>query len=74
MLNSANLNESLQGWIWTECAMVAIKTSYLLVDKYDEKCAHEKFCKGKPGYSKHLKKFGELGTVRTYDKQIKGKL
>ena len=45
-----------------------------MVAKYDDKCAHEKFCKELPKYGKHLKEFGELGTVRRYDKKIKGKL
>ena len=54
MLNSAKLSKSIRGWLWAECAMVAIRTSNMLVDKYDKKCAHENFCRVKPGYSKHL--------------------
>ena len=54
--------------------MVAIKTTNVLVDKTDEKCAYEKFCRAKPGYGKHLRKFGELGTVRSYNNKIKVKL
>ena len=74
ILNSVKLSKSVVGWIWVECAMVAIKTSNVLVDKYDEKCAHEKFCRIKLGYSKHLRKLGELGTVRSYNKKTKAKL
>ena len=49
--------------------MVSIKSRNLLVDKNEKKCAHERFCKDKPRYSKHLRKFGDLGTVRIYDKK-----
>ena len=73
-LNSAKLTKSLRGWLWAECATVAIQVHNLLVNKSNEKCAHEKFCKSIPGYTKHLKVFGEMGTVRAYDKTIKAKL
>ena len=74
MLNSAKLSASLRGWLWAECAMVAIKTKNVLVEKYNEKCAYEKFCRSKPGYGKHLRKFEKLGTVRSHNKKIKAKL
>ena len=74
MPNSAKLSVSLRGWLWAECAMVAIKTTNVLMEKYDKKYAYETFCQATPGYGKHLRKFGELGTVRSYDKKIKAKL
>ena len=57
-LNLAKLTEILRGWLWEECALVAIKVQNLLVDKYGDKCAHEKFCGELPKYGKHLKEFG----------------
>ena len=74
MLNGPRLSASLRSWLWAECATVAIQVHNLLVNKSNEKCAYEKFCKSVPKYAKHLRVFGEMGTVRAYDKKIKAKL
>ena len=74
MLNGTRLSASLRSWLWAECATVAIQVHNLLVKKSNEKCAYEKFCKSVPRYAKHLRVFGEMGTVRAYNKKIKAKL
>ena len=65
MMVQANLPEEMKYKLWKECFNCAMYFSNLAVVTLNGKAAnrYEHFYKAKPCYAKHLRKWGEVGTV-----------
>lgn len=65
MLNAAKLKEEMRGKFWAECAATATLVENVLVNKNNEKSPHMMMFNARPNYARNLRKFGELGVVKT---------
>ena len=64
MLNEAKVPSWLRRGLWVKAASVATKLENIIVKSSSEKTAAEKMYGKNPAWSKHLRKFGEIGIIK----------
>ena len=50
--------ENLKTVLWPECAATATKLENIMVNLYEERCAHDKLYVTMPDYAKYIRTFG----------------